>query len=257
MLHTILEYIKFILRSNNQHGIHSPFVYDLVTKCIYDKKNYKDYSIIAKYHSVLKTNKSAISVKDFGAGSKVLTSNSRKISDISKNAGITKRRAQLLYRIVKYFQPSSILELGTSLGMSTYALSLGNPNANIITIEGCPETASIAKEQFKSNKLNNINLIINEFDKEINNLKSQKFDLIYIDGNHQKEATINYFNTLLNTVNNDSVFILDDIHWSKGMTEAWNIIKQNPKVKLTIDTFFWGIVFFRTEQEKQHFNIRV
>ena len=41
------------------------------------------------------------------------------------------------------------------------------------------------------------------------------------------------------------------------MTEAWNIIKQNPKVILTIDTFFWGIVFFRTEQEKQHFNIRV
>jgi len=257
VLHTILEYIKFILRSNNQYGIHSPFIYNLVIKCFYDNHIYRDYKLLAKYRSVLNNSKSVISVKDLGAGSKVLESNTRSISDISKKAGITLQRAKLLYRIVNYFKPSSILELGTSVGISTCAISLGNSNAQINTIEGCPETASVAKEQFKNFNLNNINLIVNEFDKELNNLKSQKFDLIYIDGNHQKEATINYFNTLLNTVNNDSVVILDDIHWSKGMTEAWNIIKQNPKVKLTIDTFFWGIVFFRTEQKNQHFKIRV
>lgn len=257
MLHSILEYIKFILKSNNQHRIHSPFVYDLVTKCLYDNQFYKDYNLIAKYYRDLNNNMSVISIKDHGAGSKVLESNTRSISDISKKAGITQKRAKLIYRIVNYFNSGSILELGTSLGISTCAISLGNSKAQITTIEGCPETASVAKEQFKNFNLNNINLIVNEFDKELNNLKSQKFDLIYIDGNHQKEATLNYFNTLLNTVNNDSVVILDDIHWSKGMTKAWNIIKQNPKVTLTIDTFFWGIVFFRTEQEKQHFIIRV
>ena len=214
MLHTILEYIKFILTSNNQHGIHSPFIYNLVIKCFYDNLIYGDYKLIAKYRSVLNNSKSVISVKDLGAGSRVLKSNTRSISDISKKAGITQHRAKLLYRIVNYFKPSSILELGTSLGISTCAISLGKSNAQITTIEGCLETASVAKKQFKNFNLNNINLIVNEFDKELNNLKSQKFDLIYIDGNHQKEATINYFNTLLNTVNNDSVVILDDIHWS-------------------------------------------
>ncbi len=179
------------------------------------------------------------------------------MSDISKNAGITKKRAQLLFRISKYFKPNSILELGTSLGMSTCALSLGNPKAKITTIEGCPETSAIAKEQFKLYKLNNINLIVNEFENELNSLKSKKFDFIYIDGNHQKEATINYFNTLLKSVHNDSLMIFDDIHWSKGMTEAWETIKQDPNVTLTIDTFYWGFVFFRKEQEKQHFTIRL
>ncbi len=256
-MHTILEYIKFIFRSTNQHGIHSPFVYELVTKCFYDKQFYKEYKIIAKYRSVLKNNKSVISVKDLGAGSKVLHTNSRKISDISKKAGITKKRAQLLYRIIKYFQPTSILELGTSLGISTCALSLGNPKANIVTIEGCPETASIAKEQFKFNKLNNITLIINEFENELNTLKNKKIDLIYVDGNHQKEATINYFHSLLTCTNNDSLIIFDDIHWSKGMTEAWETIIQDPNVTLSIDTFYWGFVFFRKEQKKQHFKIRL
>jgi predicted O-methyltransferase YrrM len=257
VLHTILEYIKFIFRSTNQYGIHSPFVYELVTKCFYDKQFYKDYKIIAKYRRVLNNNKSVISVKDLGAGSKVLSTRSRKISNISKKAGITKKRAELLYRIVKYFQTTSILELGTSLGISTCALSLGNTNANIITIEGCPETASVAREQFKYFSLYNINLLVNEFDKEINTLTDNNFDLIYIDGNHQKEATINYFHSLLTCTNNDSLIIFDDIHWSKGMTEAWETIILDPNVTLSIDTFYWGFVFFRKEQEKQHFTIRL
>jgi len=256
-LHTILEYIKFIFKSTNQHGIHSPFVYELVTKCFYDKQYYEGYKIIAKYRSVLNNNKSVISVKDLGAGSKVLSTRSRKISNISKKAGITKKRAELLYRIVKYFQSTSILELGTSLGISTCALSLGNTNANIITIEGCPETASVAREQFKYFSLYNINLLVNEFDKEINTLTDNNFDLIYIDGNHQKEATINYFHSLLTCTNNDSLIIFDDIHWSKGMTEAWETIIQDSNVTLTIDTFYWGFVFFRKEQKKQHFKIRI
>jgi len=98
---------------------------------------------------------------------------------------------------------------------------------------------------------------VNEFDKEINTLTDNNFDLIYIDGNHQKEATINYFHSLLKYTNNDSLIIFDDIHWSKGMTEAWETIVQDTNVTLSIDTFYWGFVFFRKEQEKQHFTIRL
>ncbi len=257
MWYQIFEYIKFIFNSTNQHGIHSPFIFDLVTKCFYDKKKYNDYNVLKQYRKQLYKNDLIILVKDFGAGSRVFKSNARKISQIAKNAGITQKRAQLLYRLSKYFQPNSVLELGTSLGMAASALGLGNPDSTITTIEGCPETASIAKQQFKRFNLKNINLKINNFDDELKNLQNEKINLIYIDGNHQKEATLSYFNSLLKTIDNNSLIILDDIHWSKEMKEAWEVIKQNEKVTVTVDTFFWGFVFFRKEQVKQHFNIRL
>ena len=257
MWHQLFEFIKFIFNSTNQHGVHSPFIFDLITKCFYDKKKYEDYNILKVYRNQLYNNDLIIFIKDFGAGSRVFKSNARKISQVAKNAGITEKRAQLLFRLSKYFKPKTVLELGTSLGMATSALSLGNPNSKITTIEGCPETGSIAKQQFESFNFNNINLKINNFDNELINLQNQKFNLIYIDGNHHKEATLTYFNSLLETIDNDSLIILDDIHWSKGMTEAWEAIKLNKKVTVTVDTFFWGFVFFRKEQLKQHFNIRL
>ena len=136
-------------------------------------------------------------------------------------------------------------------------MSLGNPKGSVTTVEGCPETAKIANQQFEKFELNNIALKVSNFETELETLKHHDFDLIYIDGNHQKEATLNYFETLLNAVHNNSVIIFDDIYWSQPMTEAWEQIKQHPKVTVTIDTFFWGFVFFRKEQEKEHFIIRV
>ena len=59
-MYQILSYIKFLFTSTNQHGIHSPFVYDLVTKCFYDKTNYKDYNRIKNYREVLINSKDKI-----------------------------------------------------------------------------------------------------------------------------------------------------------------------------------------------------
>lgn len=225
--------------------------------CFQDKSFYQDYNQILNYRNKLLRNKSVINVRDFGAGSKVLSDKSRKTSSIAKKAGITKKRAKLLYRIVNYFQAESILELGTSLGMATSALSLGNPNGKVLTIEGCPETATIARKQFEAFNLNNIHIVVKEFEDVLNDLSNTQIDLIFIDGNHRKKSTINYFKILSKHVTNDSLMIFDDIHWSKEMSEAWETIKDDPKVTVSIDTFYWGIVFFRCEQMKQHFKIRL
>jgi len=257
MWHFIKSYIKFLIKSNNQHGVHSPFVYNLLTKCFYNKSSFKAYQTLKAYRHQLYENHSTISVTDFGAGSRVFKSDQRAISKIAKNAGITDKRAQLLFRIVNYFKSEKILELGTSLGIATTALSIGNPKGKVITVEGCPETAKIANQQFETFELHNIDLRISTFETELSTLKSQVFDFIYVDGNHQKEATLNYFEILLNSVHNNSVIVFDDIHWSKPMTEAWQQIKKHPKVTLTIDTFSWGFVFFRKEQETEHFIIRM
>ena len=266
MNHLIKSYIKFLFHSKNEHGVHSPFVFDLVTKCFYDATKYPEYETLKSYRKSLLENKNTIEVTDFGVGSRVFKSNTREISKIAQTAGITPKNAELLFRIVYYFQPKSILEIGTSLGLATSALSLGNKNSNIITLEGCPNTMATAKKMFQVSSFkfpnNNVefvntefNLYFENFKPETLNLKPQIFDLVYFDGNHSKKATLDYFEALLPTISNDSVWIFDDIHWSTDMEEAWEIIKNHPKVSVTIDTFQWGIVFFRAEQEKEHFII--
>ena len=259
MLFQIKSYLKFLWLSKNEHAVHSPFVFTLITKCFYDKKSKHEYLVLKKYRKSLLENKSTIEVTDFGAGSKVFKSNSREISKIAETAGISSKRAELLFRVTNYFQPKHILEIGTSLGLATAALSLGNKNSEITTLEGCENTIGIAKNQLQTINRSTVKFINTEFSAYLKNtkLKSQFFDLIYFDGNHQKQATLDYFEALLPTITNDTVWIFDDIHWSKEMEEAWKIIQKHPKVTVTIDTFQWGFVFFRREQPKEHFIIRV
>ena len=252
------SYLKFIWNSKNEHGVHSPFVYDLVSQCFYDKKKYPEYKILKEYRKSLLQNKNFIQVTDFGAGSKIFKNNTRQIAKIAKTAGISKKRAELLFRIVQYFRPENMLEIGTSLGLATISLSLGNPESKIVTLEGCPNTLEISKNQFQLQNPKDIEFINTEFSNYLKseNLKSDIYNLIFFDGNHSKKATLEYFELLLSTVTNDSVWIFDDIHWSQEMEEAWEVIKKHASVKVTIDTFQWGIVFFRSEQEKEHFVIR-
>ncbi|NLP57912.1 O-methyltransferase [Lutibacter sp. B1] len=254
----ITSFFRFLKTSTNQHGVHSPFVYNLVTKCFYTKTNKSKINSFITIKQWLNSNKKIITVTDFGNGSKTFKSNNRKVSDIAKIAGISTKRALLLIRVIEYFKPQTILEIGTSVGLGTSALSIGNPNAQIISLEGCENTASIAQELFKANNFNTIKLVTGNFNNTIPlTINNKQFDLIYFDGNHTKDATLKYFRQCLSTIHNDSVFIFDDINWSKEMQLAWKEIKNHPKVTITIDIFFWGFVFFRKEQAKQHFTIRI
>ena len=252
----VVAYIQFLLKSTNEHGVHSPFVFDLITKCFYNKKQLPVYSKLDQYRDELLNNENHINVTDFGAGSRVFKSNKRKVSAIAKTAGITTKRAKLLTRLTRYFDFKNTLEFGTSLGLASSAIAFGNSKTKITTLEGCPETAAIAQEQFKKHELNNIKAITTDFSSYLAN-NTVDYDFVYFDGNHQKKATLEYFNSLIDNTNDYSVFIFDDIHWSKEMEEAWDEIKNHPKVSITIDTFFWGFVFFRTEtKHKEHFIIR-
>ena len=175
----------------------------------------------------------------------------------SKGAGIFSGFSSIICKISLVI-PLEILEIGTSVGLGTAALSLGNSQSTITSLEGCTNTSNIALNLFKEFQLNNIHLEIGEFKNTLPlTLKNNNFDLIYFDGNHDKTATLNYFEQCLNSATNDSVFIFDDIYWSTEMKEAWDIIKNNDMVRVSIDIFYWGLVFFRNEQRKQHFTIRL
>lgn len=252
-MYQIIAYIKFLFSSTNQHGVHSPFVYDFVTKCLYDKEKYTAYSELINYRNTLKRSNTELEITDLGEGSKTLDSKKRKVSEMVRASSSSKKESKLLFRVAQYFKFKSILELGTSLGMGTYAFALANPSSKITTIDGCPNTLDYTKSQLAEN----ITFINGDFKTIISSLKQQNFDCIFFDGHHNKEATIQYFESLLPKANNESVFIFDDIYWSKEMTEAWEYIKSHKAVTVTVDCFHLGFVFFRKEQAKEHFKIRV
>ncbi len=256
MMYTILSYIKYKLTAKNQHSVHSPFVYDLVTTCLYDSKVYPAYKKFVAYRSSLLASEDTIQVTDLGEGGSRGTEE-RKVKDITKIAASLNKGQQLMYRLVKHLGATSCLELGTSLGNATYAMALANKKGTITTIEGCPNISKYTEQLFKDNAINNVTFLDGDFKHVLPSLEASEYDLIFFDGNHNKEATLSYFETMLSKAHNKSVFIFDDIYWSKGMTEAWEIIKGHPKVTVTIDIFFWGLVFFRKEQGKEHFKIRL
>jgi len=253
----IKSYFTFLSKSTNQHGVHSPFVYDLVTKCFYKKTNSDQVALFNKIKTFLYQNHTIIKIDDFGKGSKIFKSNHRKVSDIAKIAGISEKKAKLLIRFVSYFNFETMLEIGTSVGLGSAALKIGKPTATLTTLEGCLNTGAIAQQMFQQFDLEPIKLEVGNFDMTLPIVTNNKtYDLIYFDGNHQKEPTLNYFNQCLETVHNNSVFVFDDIYWSPEMEAAWEIIKKHPKVIITINTYHFGFVFFRKEQPKQHFTIR-
>jgi predicted O-methyltransferase YrrM len=193
---------------------------------------------------------------DFGAGSRYFKSPNRTVSKIAGHAGISLKRSKLLFRVIRHLNTVKMLELGTSVGLASCAMSLANPDGSLQTIEGCGETLKCAQNYFSKLGLPNIETFCGTFD-EFPLKENQTFDLIFFDGHHQKEATLRYFDKFLPTAHNDSVWIFDDIHWSEGMQQAWEAIKSHEAVQVTIDTFQWGFVFFRKEQAKEHFTIKL
>jgi predicted O-methyltransferase YrrM len=168
------------------------------------------------------------------------------------------RYGQLLFRLVNHFKPRYILELGTSLGITTMYLALPYKSTNVVTLEGSDSTASIAQRNFSKAGVKNITVITGELGntlkETVNHLSP--LDFVYFDANHRKEPTLNYFLTCLSYHHENTVFVFDDIYWSSGMKNAWTEIKTHPEVTLTIDLFSVGLVFFRKGIRKQNFKLR-
>ena len=253
------DYLLHRFKAKNRHGVHSPFVYRLIDKVIYDFDAKKVYTGIENLRKQLFIDTRIITITDLGAGSHVNNNRRKKISDIARNALKPAKLAQLLYRLTADLQPRNIIELGTCLGITTLYLQKAAPAGKVYTFEGCPETAGIAKETFKKAGINDVELITGDFDNTlpqvINSL--DKLDFVFVDGNHQKDATLKYFEWCLPKVHENTMLIFDDIYWSQGMKEAWNEIKAHPKVTVTIDLFWIGLVFFKPGQAKEDFLIKI
>lgn len=254
------KYLDYWLSSSNGkgHGVHSPFVFEFITEILNDKTRYPEYRQVEKLRKKLLADNTPVPVEDYGAGL-LQGIASRSVSTITSNAAKSPKYAQLLFRIARHYRPQYILELGTSLGVSTSYLAAANKNSIVITGEGNFVVASMAKNNFESIDLHNIRVVVGNFDNTLPEMVNSMphIDLAFIDGNHREKPTIKYFEELLTRRSESAVLIFDDIHWSAEMEAAWKYIKNHESVMLTIDLFFIGIVFFRPAfKVKQHFTIR-
>jgi len=257
-MQTIYRYLQYLRQAKSKYYLHSPFVYQLAEEVVFDKRDYYAFSDIDYVRSQYLQNQQFIDVKDYGAGSKGTdVTHRRKIAEIAQNAAAPEKVGQLLFKLVHYFEPKTLLELGTSLGIGTLYHALALPKSQVYTIEGCPNTANIARQTFDLMKLQNIHSKVGTFDKVLPMTLAEigQLDYVFIDGNHRKEPTLQYFKRCLPYIHKDTIMVFDDINWSTEMQEAWEAIKARPEVSLTIDLFRLGIVFFREEQAKEHFQL--
>ena len=256
--HPARSYIRHLLKAGNRHNVHSPFVFSLVLDVLRKRTQRAEHADTEMLRAALLKDQRTITVMDLGAGSRSNNSSERRVRDIARTALKPRRQAEQLARITRYFKPRNVLELGTSLGITTLYLARSVPKARIHTIEGCPAIAAIAQENFTSQKAGNIISHVGPFSEQLPTVldNMDSLDLVFLDGNHAAEPTLEYFNSCLEKAHNDTVFVFDDIHWSEGMEEAWAAIKEHPQVTVTIDLFHFGIVFLRKEQQREDFVLR-
>lgn len=252
------RFLRYWWRAGTAHGLHAPFVYDLYTLVIRHRGWFRAYGAVEARRAALLADDRTLVVRDFGAGSRVTgtTARTRPVSAIARNAAKPPRYGQLLFRLVNHLQPRRILELGTSLGLTTAYLAVADSRAQVLTLEGDPASAAIARETFGQLGLTNVKLLEGEFSVTLAQALAQldgPLDYVFFDGNHRYEPTLDYVRRCLPHRHAGSLFILDDIHWSAEMERAWEAVKALPEVTLTIDLFAVGLVFFRPNAPKQHF----
>jgi predicted O-methyltransferase YrrM len=255
------KYLHYYIHAKNGkgHGIHSPFVFDFIIHVLNDVNKHSCYDTIEPLREQLLRDDALIEVEDFGAGSAVIAVAKRKVKAIAKSSLKNKKFARLLFRIVNYYKAETIIELGTSFGITACYMACANKKSGVYTFEGSKAIAGIASGNFQKAGFQNINLVRGNFDETFSDTLAtiKNVDLAFVDGNHRKRPTLDYFSQLQKKAVPGSIFIFDDIHWSLEMEEAWEQIQQHPSVTLTIDLFFIGLVFFNPDfKVKQHFTIR-
>jgi predicted O-methyltransferase YrrM len=284
------RFIKFYFAAKTRYSVHSPFVYDFVENVLEDERLFYVFHDAGWLRDQLINSAETVEVADFGAGSQIDgQAKIRKVSSIAQSAVSPDFQCQWLFRIAQLYGSEHILELGTSLGVATLYLAEGASRAGkVLTLEGSPKIAELARRNFNwfydttrklgltkndptilnldkyapnftvENDKNRIQILVGNFDDTLQTALNQlnSLDLAFIDGNHRYEPTVKYFEQCLAHAQPETVLIFDDIHWSTDMEKAWHDIQNNPSVRLTLDLFWCGVVFLRSENhEKENYKL--
>ena len=266
-IYRVGSYLKHCLtaRHTGGHGIHSPYLFEWVRMVMSDENSYYAWGEIEKVRAKMLADEREVSFVDYGAGRPHPTSPTkgrgrdyRRICDIAKGSLAKKKYAQMLARLVNWVGDGlTIVELGTSLGVTTAYMAAMDKRNKVITYEGCPAVAEIAKENWEALGLENIDCRVGEITADILDRDLERVDVAFIDANHTYAGTRAYFNVLAEKVHRKSVMIVDDIHYNKEMEQAWREICADERVTSTMDLYQMGLVFFDKDYWKRDYRIRV
>ncbi|MFO8087280.1 MAG: class I SAM-dependent methyltransferase [Bacteroidales bacterium] len=251
-IHQLIASTNHLLKSKSRFRIHSPFVYNLITKCLSSDIPTEHATQLEKYRKEIYQTSPFFST-DLGSGkNRMMDGKALQKMSVSKNNG------RILYNLSRYFRPNHILELGTSAGLSAAYLAAASPDASLITIEGCPQKAKLAARHLQQYAFPNLRVINADALKQLTKLQHEQYqaDIIFIDANHTYQGTMDFFNLLLPLTHEDSIIIVDDIFWSKAMTRAWNHLTARQEVHLSVATMQFGLLFFKSGIQKQYFRLR-
>ncbi|MDG1262676.1 MAG: class I SAM-dependent methyltransferase [Flavobacteriales bacterium] len=252
-----IQYGKYILHSRGIHGAHSAFIFDLFEHVFDEGIVFYSFEAIENERARLKGSNEVIDVLDLGAGSKFQSSSQRKISQIARTALKRPKYARLLFRLCNHLNYHNVLELGTSLGVTTAYLSHAVSSGSVYSIEGSKSIWEKAVEVGNNLNLRNVHYLNGAFSEVVPSILEKKtFDLIFIDGHHQGDALIEYVEMVQDDLNPDGCLVVDDINWSPDMQEAWQKLVQSPTFSLSLDFFEMGLLFKKEGMVKQHHVIK-
>ena len=156
-----------------------------------------------------------------------------------------------LLQLAETIGAKSILELGTNTGLSAYYLLSSKYKPTLVTIEGSSQLCQIAQENIR-NFSPRFEIVNKLFDDALTDLvkSNQKFDMAFIDGQHEEQATIYYANKIKQLMNPGGIILFDDIFWSEGMSRAWDKIKEDDEFESVIGLRTRGIAVLRSNDSE-------
>ena len=250
------KYIHYLLvsKSHGSKDYQSSFLNDFITNVIRDLKRF-DYKKIDHIRKQMAKDKSKININDFGAGSQKGKGNIRSVRYIVNQTSVRPKYGRFLATFVDWLSPSTIIELGTGTGLSTMYMGVTSTQSRIISIEGCSGIASLAKKNINRLGLDNVEIVTGSFQNILptilHKLKHNLF--VFIDGDHYGDHLVNYYELILPFTNENTVFVFDDIRWSRSMERAWFSLIKRDEVSVSIDIFRMGIIFMKKNFKKQHY----
>ena len=250
----VLQFIKHWLHRVDAHSLHSPFLYNFYTQVVKNDAP-SPFAKLDKLREVLLANSTNLSIEDLGAGSRINNATERSIQSIARHASTPPAFSRLMARTIAHFNYHYILELGTSLGLNTLHLHTLNPEAFIQTLEGSTAIAAHAQQHFDQLDASSIQLTLGNIDDTLPKVLAAmpRVDFAYMDANHRYEPTLRYFELLKPKLHKGSLVVVDDIHWSREMNQAWHVLKENTAVSLSLDFFEAGFLFFDPELPKENY----
>lgn len=261
----ICSYLRHRLTSWNTtgEGIHSPYLFYLVRFLMRDENTYYCFADIERRRLSLLASQDTLDTVDYGSqGSPEGLHVTRRVGDIARGHLESARVGQLLFRLLVYMgreqnRPLEILELGTSLGVTTAYLGSASSQNRVVTLEGSKTIAHVAEEQWRALGLKNIECRVGNINDTLYIYAREALDMAYVDANHTYEATLRYVDYLLPRMTEKGVIVVDDIHYSREMEKAWEELKADERVTSSMDLYHAGLLFVDRHYLKRHYTIRI